>query len=277
MTGVAIIGCAGRMGQMLVREVQAAEGMHVSAASESAGATALGQDAGLVAGIEALGVPVASDVDALLSQADVAIDFTVPENTAAVAPLAARHGTPLVVGTTGLDARQQETLNRASNEIAVVWAPNMSVGVNVLLRLVAEAAQLLGSDYALEIVEAHHRHKKDAPSGTALRLAEVLASATANQGTLEQRACYGRRGVGLRPPAEIGIHTVRGGDIVGDHTVMYCGDGERLELTHRASSRQTFACGAVRAARWVLDRPAGLYDMHDVLGLRRQPQSSPQS
>lgn len=265
---VAIPGCGGRMGQALVQAVVASEGLELHAASEVPGSPAVGQDAGLVAGLSPLGVTVTDDDARLLQGAGGVIDFTLPAATAALCPRCAEAGLPLVVGTTGLDPAQRQALEQAARRIPVVSAPNMSVGINVLLRLVAEAARLLGPGYDLEIVEAHHGRKVDAPSGTALALARELAAATAEQGSLEQRACYERHGqIGARPPAQIGLQTVRGGDVVGEHTVYYLGDGERLELTHRASSRQTFARGAVRALRWAATQSPGLYSMKDVLGL----------
>jgi 4-hydroxy-tetrahydrodipicolinate reductase len=267
--GVAIPGCAGRMGQALVQAVAAAPDLTLSGASERAGAPSVGQDAGTIAGLPPLGVTVTDDPARLLAGAAGVIDFTTPRPTVELAARCAAAGLPLVVGTTGLDVAQRAALERAAALVPLVFAPNMSVGVNVLVRLVAEAARLLGPGYELEIIEAHHGRKVDAPSGTALRLAQALAEATAAQGSLEERACFSRRGnIGARPAAQIGIQTVRGGDIVGEHTVLLCGDGERLELIHRASSRQTFAGGALRALRWTLGRPPGLYDMSDVLGLR---------
>ncbi|MBK8481424.1 MAG: 4-hydroxy-tetrahydrodipicolinate reductase [Proteobacteria bacterium] len=269
MTGVAIVGCGGRMGQALLRALDGAPELRLVAAVEVAGAPTLGQDAAMTAGLPPCGVLVADDLGAALARCDVVIDFSAPAASLLTAEAVARRGTAvaLVTGTTGLDADQRRALREAATRSAIVHAPNMSVGVNVLLRLAADAARLLGPDFDLEIVEAHHRHKQDAPSGTAARLAEVLAAATADQGPLGERACHGRHGLASRRPREIGIHALRGGDIVGDHTVLYCADGERIELTHRASSRQTFAQGALRAARWVAGRPAGLYDMQDVLGL----------
>jgi 4-hydroxy-tetrahydrodipicolinate reductase len=263
---VAIPGCAGRMGQALVQAVSSDSETELVAASEAPGAAAVSQDAGAVAGVAPLGVRVGDDLEALVQSSEAVIDFTVPAVTRELAGLCEAAGKPLVVGTTGLAEEDLATLRQAAAAAPVVFAPNMSVGINVLLQLAAEAARLLGPGYELEIVEAHHHNKVDAPSGTALRLAEVVAEATG--GDLSERACYGRKGaVGRRSAREIGIHTVRGGDIVGEHTVMYCGDGERVELTHRASSRQTFARGAVRALKWVAARPPGLYDMQDVLGL----------
>lgn len=266
---VTIPGCAGRMGRALVVAVAASEGFELGGAIEAAGSPAMGQDAGTAAGLAPLGVEITTDLAAALQGAGGVIDFTLPEVSATLCPLCAERGVPMVIGTTGLDEGQLGALREAAARVPVVFAPNMSVGVNVLLRLAAEAARLLGPGYDLEIVEAHHHNKVDAPSGTALRLAEVLAEATAEAGALQERACYGRHGaIGQRPPREIGVQTVRGGDIVGEHTVMYCGEGERVELVHRASSRQTFARGAIRALRWVAGRPPGLYDMQDVLGLR---------
>lgn len=268
MTRIGITGCAGRMGQALVQETHADPAAVLVAASEVAGHPMLGQDAGVIAGLGALNVVVEADPLALLRASDVVIDFTSPAATAKLARQAVSEQRALVVGTTGLSGDEQQALRAAAAQIPLVWAPNMSVGVNVLFRLAGEAASLLGPSYSLEIIESHHRHKKDAPSGTALRLAEILAEASAQQGPVDKRLRHGRYGLVPREPAEIGMHAIRGGDIVGEHTVMYCGDGERLELTIRASSRQTYARGALRAALWVVEQPPGLYDMFDVLGLR---------
>ncbi len=266
---VAIPGCAGKMGRALVQALAAAPDLALGGASERAGSPAVGADAGTIAGLAPLGVRIVDDEARLLEGAAAVIDFTAPAATAARAPLCAARGLPLVVSTAGLGAAERAALEAAARTIPIVHAPNTSLGVNVLFELCARAARLLGPGYALEIVEAHHGAKVDAPSGTALRLAQVLAEATAEQGSLEARACYGRRGaLGARPPAEIGIHALRGGDIVGEHTVYLCAEGERVELTHRASSRQTFARGALRALRWLSGRAPGLYDMQDVLGLR---------
>jgi 4-hydroxy-tetrahydrodipicolinate reductase len=256
------------MGRALVRAVASSSDLRVAGASEAPGSPALHQDAGTTAGLPPLGLPITADPDVLLQSADAVIDFTLPQATVDLVDRCARKGLPVVVGTTGLDAAQREALYRAAERIPIVFAPNMSVGVNVLLRLAADAARLLGPEYAFEIVEAHHDRKVDAPSGTALRLAQVLAEATREQGSFDERICYGRQGiVGPRPPSQIGVHAVRAGDIVGEHTVMCCASGERLELVHRASSRETFARGALRALRWATTRLAGLYDMQDVLGL----------
>jgi 4-hydroxy-tetrahydrodipicolinate reductase len=263
---VAVAGAAGRMGRLLVSEVLAADGLTLVAANEHSESPLLGQDAGSVAGRPACGVPLKSDVERL-AKADVVIDFTTPDLTMQIAELCAAKKRHLVCGTTGLDATHKAALQKAAEQVAFVFAPNMSVGVNVLLSLVERAIALLGPAYDIEIVEAHHKHKKDAPSGTALRLAETAAAASAALGDLDARACYGRHGHDPRQENQIGVHTVRGGDIVGDHTVMLATDGERLELTHRASNRLTFVGGALRAARWVVSKPAGLYDMRAVLGI----------
>ena len=264
---VAIPGCSGRMGRALVQAIAESDDLELCAASEAPGSPALGADAGTLAGLAPLGVTVTADPDRLLAGAEAVIDFTTPAASLEMARRCADRGLPLVIGTTGLAAAERHALVAAAQRVPLVFAANMSVGVNVLLRLCAEAARLLGPGYALEIVEAHHDRKTDAPSGTALRLAEVLAQVTG--GDLEERLRHGRHGaVGARRPGEIGIHAIRGGDIVGEHTVYLCTDGERLELTHRVSSRRTFTAGALRALRWVRSRSPGLYDMEHVLGLK---------
>lgn len=269
MIKVAIPGGAGRMGRALIQAVQATDGMELSGASEAPGSLVLGQDAGAVAGIPSAGVTITDSAAVMLQGATGVLDFTLPSSCLDLARECEARGLPMVIGTTGFSVEERSALAQIAQKIPLVLAPNMSVGINVLIRLVEQTALLLGPDYDLEILEAHHRNKVDAPSGTALRLAEALADATEDLGPLSARGKHGRQGAtGARPREQIGIHAVRGGDIVGEHTVMYCGEGERLELTHRASSRQTFARGAVRALRWLVDRPAGLYDMQDVLGLR---------
>ena len=271
MIRVAIPGCAGRMGRALVQAVTAADDMALAAATEAPGAPTVGQDAGTVAGLLPLGVTISDDAAALVDGVDGIIDFSAMAVTLALAPQCAEAGLPLVIGTTGFDAGQLEALRQAAARAPLVLAPNMSVGVNVLFKLVDRAARLLGEGYDLEVVESHHHNKLDAPSGTARRIVEVLAEATAEQGAQADRERHGRVGdVGARPATEIGIHAVRGGDIVGEHTVMFCGEGERVEITHKASSRQTFARGALRALRWAHGREPGFYDMQDVLGLREK-------
>jgi 4-hydroxy-tetrahydrodipicolinate reductase len=265
-TRIAVLGADGRMGRALVRAVAArAPEARLIAAIEHAGSASLGQDAGVAAGSGAAGVAIQSELPAA-GAADVWIDFSVAAATASAAAAGAAAGAALVVGTTGLGPVERGVLESAARTVPVVFAPNFSVGVNVMLALVADAARALGPAYDLEIVEAHHRAKRDAPSGTALRLAEALAAATGRD--LGASARYARQGdVGPRTRTEIGLQTVRGGDVVGDHTVFFLGDGDRIEITHRASSRDTFAHGAVRAALWLRGKPPGLYDMRAVLGL----------
>ena len=258
------------MGQALIEAVLAAPDLALTGALEIAGSAMLGRDAGEHCG-RAVGVPVTADVSAALRNADVLIDFTRPEATLAHVAACAAAKVGAVVGTTGLSDADKDTLRQYSRSIAIVVAPNMSVGVNVLFKLVEVAAQKLGDDYDIEIVEMHHRHKVDAPSGTALRLGEAAAAALGRD--LKSAGVYAREGnTGERPPRAIGFATLRGGDVVGDHSVIFAGEGERIELTHRAGSRVNFAQGALRAARFVaLKRDGGeprMYDMQDVLGLR---------
>jgi 4-hydroxy-tetrahydrodipicolinate reductase len=263
---IAVLGADGRMGRALVRAVDAAgPEAKLTAATERPGSPALGQDAGIAAAGKDLGVPIAAGVPSD-GAADVWIDFTVPAATVAYTEAAVAAGAALVIGTTGLSPEQRDAIERAAKRVPVVFAANYSIGINVMLKLIADAAQTLGSAYDMEIVETHHRGKRDAPSGTALRLAEALAEATGRDLTTDAR--YERHGdIGPRPSSQIGIQTLRGGDVVGDHTVYFLGTGDRLEITHRASACDTFAQGAVRAALWLAGRPAGLFDMRSVLGL----------
>lgn len=263
---IGIIGCAGRMGRMLLRTVLDSPGAQLAGGIERPGHPALGDDLGVLAGIEPVGVCVTDDAAALFETSDAVIDFSTPAASLAHAPLAAVHHTALVVGTTGLAADHRAALAQASEAAPVVVAANMSVGVNLLLGLTRRVAEVLGPEYDIEIVEMHHRHKVDAPSGTALALGEAAA---AGRGTaLEDAAVRVRDGhTGARPAGAIGFATLRGGDVVGEHTVIFAGDGERLELTHKATSRSVFATGAVRAALWCEGRAPGLYTMRDVLGL----------
>ena len=264
---VAIIGAAGRMGRMLVRMVHAEDGMRVAAAVEREGDPHVGADAGTLAGIGEIGVEVEGSLDRTLDVSDVCIDFTLPGPTVEHARACRSRRRPMVIGTTGLSPEQRAMLAEAAGDIAIMHAPNMSVGVNLCFKLLDVAARALGDSVDIEIVEAHHRNKVDAPSGTAVRMGEIIAGALGRE--LADCAIYGREGhTGIRDRATIGFETIRAGDIVGEHTVMFGGEGERIELTHRAASRSNFAAGAVRAARWVVTRPPGLYDMQDVLGLR---------
>jgi 4-hydroxy-tetrahydrodipicolinate reductase len=265
---VAVPGAAGKMGRMILKVISETPSAELVAAVERPGSALLGQDAGLVAGIGELGVVIRSELDDALANADVIIDFTAPTATAWTVSRAAEHEVGVVIGTTGLGEAEKRAVWHASETIPIVLSANMSLGVNVLFGLIAQAARALGDDYDVEVVELHHRQKKDAPSGTALAMASVLAEALERD--LGKVARYGREGqVGARSTDEIGVLAVRGGDIVGEHTAYFCGLGERLEITHRASSRETFARGAVRAAEWLRDRDPGLYDMQDVLGLRK--------
>jgi 4-hydroxy-tetrahydrodipicolinate reductase len=267
MTKIGIVGCAGRMGQMLVAEVLAGEGLSLSGGTERPGSDAVGRDLGEVLGRGVLGVTIGSDAKALFSVSDVVIDFTSPAAAAIHAHLAAETRTGYVLGTTGLDSEQEASLRQAATRTAVVWAPNMSVGVNLLFALVEQIAGSLDpATYDIEILEMHHRHKVDAPSGTALGLGQAAARGRGVK--LDEVWQKSRDGhTGPRKAGDIGFATLRGGDVVGDHTVIFAADGERIEISHKASSRQIFAKGAVRAARWACGRPPGLYSMKDVLGL----------
>jgi 4-hydroxy-tetrahydrodipicolinate reductase len=266
-TRIAIAGAAGRMGRALLEAVQQTEGVSVTATFEHSEHSLLGSDAGLLAGIGEIGIPLSADMAALTDAFDVLIDFTRPQGTLTNLAVCRAAGRRMVIGTTGFSDTEKSQLQAAATDIGIVFAPNMSVGVNLCLKLLDMAARVLGDEVDIEIVEAHHRHKVDAPSGTALRMGEVVAAALGRD--LKECAVYGREGVtGERDRKTIGFETIRAGDIVGDHTVMFAGMGERIEITHKASSRMTFANGAVRAAGWLMDRGTGLYDMQDVLNLR---------
>ncbi len=269
MIQVVVSGAAGRMGREIVRLVLAGDGLALAGAVDRAPGAA-GQDAAALAGLPPCGVRIAASLAEALPAAGVVIDFTHFEASAAHAEACAAAGIPMVVGATGFTPAARARVAAAAARIPIVLSPNMSVGVNVLFDLVRQAATTLGDAYDVEIVELHHRRKKDAPSGTAVRLAEVAAAALGRDPARD--VTLARQGmIGERPAREIGVQTVRGGDVVGEHTVFFFGEGERLELTHRATSREQFARGAVRAARWIAGRPAGLHDMADVLGLRRGP------
>lgn len=263
-TPLAIAGAGGRMGRMLVALAADHPGLELCGAFEAEGHPAVGEDAGTVAGVGPLGVRVTSDAAAAISQARVVIEFTLPEPSLRHLALAADANCAVVLGTTGFTPDQQATIDELAGRIPLLQASNMSVGVTVLTEVVEDVARRLGAAFDIEIVETHHRKKKDAPSGTALTLAQ--AAARGRGADLEQWATHGRSGmVGERPDEEIGIMALRGGDVVGDHTVFYYGKGERLELTHRAQSREAFASGAVRAAAWLAGREPGAYSIRDVL------------
>jgi len=265
VTKIAVAGAAGRMGRAIISCCQGRAEVHVSAALERTGSDLIGVDAGELAGVGNIEVPVTDDLAA--ADFDVLIDFTNPAATVQHARACAAGGQCTVIGTTGLSDSDRQQIEVAAASVAIMLAPNMSVGVNLCLRLLQIAAQTIGDETDIEIIEAHHRHKVDAPSGTALRMGEVIAAALGVE--LSERAVYARHGAtGARPPGAIGFSTIRAGEIVGDHTVMFASSGERVEISHHAASRETFAGGAVRAARWIVDQPPGLYDMQDVLGLR---------
>jgi 4-hydroxy-tetrahydrodipicolinate reductase len=267
-TRIGVVGCGGRMGRLLVAEAQAAESCRVVAGSEAPGSPLIGRDVGELAGIGPLAIKVVGDAAAVFEAAEVVLDLTVPAASVAHARLAAERGRALVLGTTGLDAGQAEAVRAAAKRAPIVWAANFSLGVNLLLSLVEQAARVLGEDYDIEVLEMHHRHKVDAPSGTALALGDAVARGRRiDLAAKSQRVRDGH--TGARRAGDIGFATLRGGDVAGEHTVMFAGPSERIELTHRAGSRQIFARGVIRAARWITAKPPGLYDMADVLSLKR--------
>jgi 4-hydroxy-tetrahydrodipicolinate reductase len=262
-----VTGVAGRMGGRIVHMMAAATGIELVGALELPGHAAVGQDVGQVVGLPATGVKVVDSLDQVLPQAAVVIEFTHPEPSLTHLKAVAEAGKAMVLGTTGFSPPQIAEIHALASRAHLVFAPNMSVGVNLMFKVVADIAKVLGDGYDVEIVEAHHRLKKDAPSGTALKLGQVAAHALGRE--LEKTGVYARHGIiGARTDKEIGIQTVRAGDIVGEHTVLFAGLGERIEVIHRAHSRDNFARGAVRAAQWIVTQPPGLYDMQDVLGLK---------
>ena len=264
---VAVVGAAGRMGKNLIEAVGMTKGLELTAATEHPDSSLVGADAGEVAGVGKLGVTIAADLAAVVNDFDVVIDFTGLAPTLNHLSICREHGKKIVIGTTGFDDAQKAQIADASKDIGVVFAPNMSVGVNLCFKLLDMAARVMGDDCDIEIIEAHHRHKLDAPSGTAVRMGEVIADALGRD--LAKVAVYGREGqTGERERETIGFETIRAGDVVGEHTVWFATEGERVEITHKASSRMTFAKGAARAAAWLESKDAGLFDMQDVLGLR---------
>ncbi len=267
MVKVGIVGANGRMGKTLIEAVVQAEGVELSAAVVHPESSLVGADAGEIAGVGKLGVLAQDTLSAVINDFDVLIDFTSIEMTLDNIEQCRSAGKSIVIGTTGFNDEQKAQLNAAAQNIPVVFAPNMSVGVNLTLKLLEMTAKVIGDDTDIEIIEAHHRHKVDAPSGTAVRMGEVIADTLGRD--LKECAVYGREGQeGPRKKDTIGFETIRAGDIVGDHTVMFATDGERVEITHKASSRMTFAKGAVRAAKWLGAKTAGMYDMQDVLDLK---------
>ncbi len=267
MTKIVVAGATGRMGSRIVALSLDYPGLQLAGAFERQGHKDIGKDIGLLAGWGECKVFLTDNVESVIEVGDVVIDFTIPAAAVRNAAIALSKKKAMVIGTTGLSPEEIDTIRKYSTEIPIVLAPNMSVGVNLLLKVLKEVARVLGDDYDIEIVEAHHRMKKDAPSGTALKMAQVISEAVNRD--LGEVAVYARKGIiGERSKKEIGIQTVRAGDIVGDHTVLFGGLGERIEITHKASSRDTFARGALRAAQWISDKKPGFYDMQDVLGLK---------
>jgi len=267
MLRVGIAGAAGRMGRNLVMAINENPYVTLAGAFELESSPFLGIDAGQLAGIAPLGVQISSDLVVGIGAVDVLIDFTSPSSTVNHAKICAEKGVQLVVGTTGLNDDEKKQLRSAATQVAVCFAPNMSVGVNLLFKLIDVAARILGDEVDIEIIEAHHRHKVDAPSGTAVRMGEIIADALGRD--LSDCAVYGREGqTGARERKTIGFETIRAGDIVGDHTALFAADGERLEITHRATNRMNFAKGAIRAALWLKEKDKGFFDMQDVLGLK---------
>lgn len=267
MTRIAVHGAAGRMGRALIEACVQHPQLELAAAVERPGSEVLGVDAGQLAGLGELKVKIGASLENAAPQFDVLVDFTRPEPSLAALEICRVHGKKMVIGTTGFSESEKKRIAAAATEIGILFAPNMSVGVNLCFKLLDLAARVMGDDVDIEVIEAHHRHKVDAPSGTALRMGEIVAQALHRD--LTTHAVYGREGhTGERERKTIGFETIRAGDIVGEHTVMFADIGERVEITHKASSRMTFAKGAMRAAEWLVRQPPGLYDMQDVLGLK---------
>lgn len=268
MTKILVIGAAGRMGRTIVSCIEDTPGAELSGGTENPGNPSIGSDVGELAGVGKKNIPVGDCLEEAVKSCDVIIDFTSPESSMQTLEAAVKAIRPIVIGTTGFSASQKQAIEKASKKNRCVMAPNMSIGVNVLFKVVRDVARALGDDYDVEIVEAHHKFKKDAPSGTAVRISEIVAEALHRN--IDEVGVYGRKGITERTPKEIGIHTLRAGDIVGEHRVLFGGMGENLEIFHRAQSRETFARGAIRAAQWLVNQPVGLYDMQDVLGFRKK-------
>lgn len=264
-----VVGAAGRMGNRIIHAISEAEGIELFGGTEAKGHSSVGRDIGEVNGLGRLGIPIADNLSVAAKGCDVIIDFTAPKVSLLSLKTAAEHKKAIVIGTTGFSKKEKDEAKRLAKKTRCVLAPNMSVGVNVMFKIVEEVTRIIGKEYDIELVEAHHRLKKDAPSGTAMRLAEIIADVLKRD--LNKKGVFGRKGmIGERSREEIGIQTVRGGDIVGEHTVMFLGTGERIEVVHKAHSRDNFAIGAVKAAKWIVGQKIGLYDMQDVLGLRKR-------
>ncbi len=266
MINVLVTGAAGRMGKKVISLLLEEEGIELVGATEIAGHSSIGKDVGDVMGTGKIGILVSDNLDKAASRADVVVDFSHPNATLDAASYASSNGKPMVIGTTGFSPDDKLRLEKLANRFACVISPNMSVGVNVMFEITRKLAGLLGNEFDIEVIEAHHRDKKDSPSGTAIRLGEIIAESTGR--SFSKVARFERHGhVGKRVLNEIGIQAIRGGDIIGEHSVWFCGNGERVELTHRATNRDNFARGAIRALRWIIGKPPGVYTMTNVLGL----------
>ena len=267
MTRIAVVGAAGRMGRMLIEAVANDERCELGAAIERPGSSLLGVDAGELVGVGVLGVPLSDNLEAVVDNFDAVINFTNPDLTMVNVELCRKYGKSIIIGTTGLSDQQKADMAKAAEETSIVFASNMSVGVNLVFKLLETAARIMDSDADIEIIEAHHRNKVDSPSGTALSMGEIVADTLGRD--LKECAVYGREGVtGVRDRETIGFATVRAGDVIGDHTVLFATEGERVEITHKASSRVIYARGALRAVRFLVDKKSGLFDMQQVLGLK---------
>lgn len=267
MIKAVVSGAGGRMGGRIIALMNEASDIELTGAFEAKGHPAIGRDVGEVIGTGRIGIPVVDGLEKVIERADVIVDFTNHQASMEHLKMAVDSQKAIVIGSTGFSDREMAIVREIAPRTRCVMAPNMSVGVNLLYKVIGDVARILGNDYDVEIVEWHHRTKKDAPSGTALKMAEIIADALNMD--LSRAGVYGRKGIiGVREREEIGIHAIRGGDVVGDHTVFFIGQGERIEITHRTHSRDNFARGAIRAARWIVNQPRGLYDMQDVLGLR---------
>jgi len=263
---IVVVGAGGRMGKTIVLCIEDTEGVSVTGGIEYSGHPAIGSDIGELAGVEKKGIAIVENIEDALASCDVIIDFTTPDASVHNLNMAVKYAKSIVIGTTGFSAGQKESISQAAKSIRCVLAPNMSIGVNVLFKVAGDVAKILDDAYDIEIIEAHHKFKKDAPSGTAVRLSEIIADSLGR--SIDEVGVYGRKGMTERTSKEIGVHTIRAGDIVGEHRVLFGGMGENLELFHRAQSRETFARGSIRAATWLVNQSHGLYDMQDVLGLR---------
>ncbi len=267
MTNIAVAGAAGRMGSRIVRLIKDSEEIRLSGGFERSDHPNIGRDLGDLLGLGKAGIELKGSIDQAITDADVLIDFSTPDSTLGNIRKMAEMGKAMVIGTTGISGEKENELKHLAQKIPCVISPNMSLGVNILFKIARDISKILGKDYDMEVLESHHRLKKDSPSGTAIQLARVLAESTNT--SIEKDAVYGRKGfTGIRKHGEIGIHSIRAGDIVGEHTVIFAGTGERIEITHRAHTRDNFARGAIMAAAWVVKQPRGIYDMQDVLGLK---------